>query len=278
MLNIATDATHLPRRVLLTGPTGRIGRVLRANLNGRYSLLRLGDRVPMGQAAPGEELCAMDLHDPSSLDRACDGIDTIVHLGGQAIEADWETVLQTNIAGGYNLFEAARRQNVKRVIFTSSHHAIGFYRRNQVIDNTVPPRPDSRYGLSKAFGEALGRYYADKFGMSVACIRIGVCRTRPEDVRHLSIWISENDMTQLIRCAIEAPAYHYLMLYGISANTRFFWKNPDATKIGYVPQDNPEQYADELVGRAKDESLVSEAFQGGYYCPPEFTGDISLID
>ena len=220
----------------------------------------------------------MDLRDPASLERACEGIDTVVHLAGQSIEADWPTVMETNIAGAYSLFEAARRQNVKRVIFASSHHAIGFYRREDVLDNAVPPRPDSRYGLSKAFGEALGRYYADKFGMSVACIRIGVCRTRPEDVRHLSIWISEDDMARLIRCCIEAPAYHYLMLYGISANTRFFWTNPDAARIGYVPQDNAETYAAELGAPAQDESEVSAAFQGGYYCPPEFSGDISCID
>jgi uronate dehydrogenase len=268
----------LPHRVLMTGPTGRIGRILRANMAGRYDVLRLGDRVPMGEPGPNEELCTMDLHDPASLDRACEGIDTIVHLGGQAIETDWDTILQTNIAGGYNLFDAARRQKVKRVIFTSSHHAIGFYRRDQVVGNEVPPRPDSRYGLSKAFGEAMGRYYADKFGMEVACIRIGVCRTKPEDVRHLSIWISEDDMTHLIQRCIEAPAYHYLMLYGISANTRFFWKNPDAEKIGYRPKDNAEDYAAELSAKEKPEGPVSAAFQGGYYCPPEFTGDISKID
>jgi uronate dehydrogenase len=272
------QTTPLPQRVLLTGPTGRIGRVLREKLVGHYSLLRLGDIVPLGDAAQGEELCEMDLRDPASLDRACEGIDAIVHLAGQAIETDWDVILERNIAGAYNLFDAARRQKVKRVIFASSHHAIGFYRRSQIIDNAVPPRPDSRYGLSKAFGEALGRYYADKFGLSIACIRIGVCRRRPEDVRHLSIWISEDDMAQLIRCCVEAPAYHYLMLYGVSANTRFFWKNPDAARIGYVPQDNAELYAEELLRKANDESPVSAPFQGGYYCPPEFSGKITLID
>jgi uronate dehydrogenase len=270
--------TPLPHRVLLTGPTGRIGRVLRSKLARRYALLRLGDNVAIGEVGPGEEPCRMDLRDPASLERACEGIDTVVHLAGQSIEADWPTIMEANIAGAYSLFEAARRQNVRRVIFASSHHAIGFYRREEVLDNAVPPRPDSRYGLSKAFGEALGRFYADKFGMSVACIRIGVCRTRPEDVRHLSIWISENDMARLIGCGIEAPAYHYLMLYGISANTRFFWTNPDAARIGYVPQDNAETYASDLGVPPQTESEVSAAFQGGYYCPPEFRGDPSRID
>lgn len=274
----AKSAVPIDQRVLLTGPTGRIGSVLRSRLAGRYAQLRLGDIVPMGAAGDREELCQMNLDDPASLERACEGIDTVVHLAGQSIEADWPKILNANIAGSYNLFEAARRQGVKRVVFASSHHSAGFYRRERRLDNTSPPRPDSRYGLSKAFGEALGRYYADKFGMSVACIRIGVCRTRPEDVRHLSIWISEADMARLVSRCIEAPTYHFLMLYGISANDRAFWANPDAKQIGYVPQDNAETYAAELIAAAKPEPAVSAAFQGGYYCPPEFSGDPSRID
>lgn len=267
-----------PQRILMTGPSGRIGRILRQSFTGRYNLLRMGDIVPMGHAAQGEELYHMDLGDMASLDRACAGIDCIVHLAGQSTEAEWETIFERNIVGLRNLFEAARLNGVKRVIFASSHHAIGFYRRKRIIDNAVPPRPDSRYGVSKAFGEALGRYYADKFGMQVACIRIGVCRPRPEDVRHLSIWISEKDMALLVQRCIEAPAYHYLMLYGISANTRFFWKNPDAARIGYLPRDNAEIFADELARNASTDVAASAEFQGGYYCPPEFTGDVSTIE
>ena len=95
-----------------------------------------------------------DLTDLAACEGICAGVDGIVHLGGQSVEADWGTVLQANIVGCYNLFEAARRQGVQRVVFASTNHVIGFYRRTTRIDHAVPPRPDSRYGVSKAFGEA----------------------------------------------------------------------------------------------------------------------------
>ena len=166
-------------RVLITGAAGGIGQRLRADLAGVYPLLRLSDRVAPAPAGPGEEVVVADLGDLAACEAICAGIDGIVHLGGQAIEADWETVLQANIVGCYNLFEAARRQGVRRIVFASTNHVIGFYPRATRIDHQVPPRPDSRYGVSKAFGEALGRFYADKFGLGVMCIRIGNFADRP---------------------------------------------------------------------------------------------------
>ncbi|MEP9379858.1 NAD(P)-dependent oxidoreductase [Aquabacter sp. CN5-332] len=267
----------LPHKVLITGATGRVGSVLRQKLAGRYAVLRMADIVPL-EAGPGEETCHLDVTDPASIEAALEGIDCVVHLAGQAIEADWDAILSKNISGVYNLFEAARRKGVERVVFTSSHHAIGFYRRDEIIDNEVAPRPDSRYGVSKVFGEALGRLYADKYGLAVACIRIGVVRRKPEDLRHLSVWVSEDDFTRLVARCIEAPRYHYLMLYGISANPRAFWENPDAEKIGYVPQDSAEDYAAGLEERPTGNAAVTELFQGGYYCAAEFAGDPSRVD
>ena len=139
-------------RVLITGAAGGIGQRLRADLAGVYPLLRLSDRTAPAPAGPGEEVVVADLADLAACEAMCAGIDGIVHLGGQAIEADWETVLQANIVGCYNLFEAARRHGVKRVVFASTNHVIGFYPRATLIDHQVPPRPDSRYGVSKAFG------------------------------------------------------------------------------------------------------------------------------
>ncbi len=270
-------APPLPQRVLLTGVTGRVGSVLRRKLAGRYAVLRLADIVPL-EAGPGEEVCRIDVLDPASLEAALEGIDAVIHLAGQGVESDWESVLNRNIAGVYNLFEAARVKGVERVIFASSHHAIGFYRRDQIIDNTVEPRPDSRYGVSKVFGEAMGRLYADKYGLAVASIRIGVFRERPEDLRHLSVWLSQDDFTRLVCRCIEAPRYSYLTLYGVSANTRAFWKNPDADKIGYVPEDNAEDYAEGMEERPTENAAVTETFQGGYYCAPGFVGAPSRVD
>ena len=203
-------------RVLITGAAGGIGQRLRADMQGLYPVLRLSDREAPAPAGPGEEVVAADLADFAACEAACADVDGIVHLGGQAVEGDWETVLQANIVGGYNLFEAARRQGVKRVVFASTNHVIGFYPRTQRIDHHAPPRPDSRYGVSKAFGEALGALYAEKHGMGVLAIRIGNFGDRPLDRRRLSIWISPRDFLQLVRIGLEHPELRYEVVYGAS--------------------------------------------------------------
>src|SRR5690606_24027201 len=130
------------------------------------------------------------------------GVDAILHLGGVSAEAEWEPILRANIVGCYNIFEAARRNGVKRILFATSNHAVGFYRRDRIIDHLIYPRPDSRYGLSKVFGEQVGSLYADKYGLEVFCMRIGNVNTTPVDKRRLSIWISPRDLAQLIRIGV----------------------------------------------------------------------------
>ena len=114
-----------------------------------------------------------DIAQMADMLRITAGVDAILHLGGVSAEADWEPILEANIVGCYNVFEAARQNGVKRVLFATSNHAVGFYRRDETIDHRVYPRPDSRYGLSKVFGEQLGSLYADKYGLQVLCLRIG---------------------------------------------------------------------------------------------------------
>jgi uronate dehydrogenase len=266
-------------RVLITGAAGGIGRRLRADLAGAYPLLRLSDRVPPATAGAGEEVVVADLADLSACEALCAGIDGIVHLGGQAIEADWATVLQANIVGCYNLFEAARRRGVRRVVFASTNHVIGFYPRATRIDHQVPPRPDSRYGVSKAFGEALGRLYADKYGLGVMCIRIGNFGDRPLDRRRLSIWISPRDFTQLVRIGLEHPDLHYEVVYGASESDRSWWDNANAYRLGYRPEDESEPFAAEILAvEPEPTDLVAERFQGGPFCSAEFTADPERIE
>src|SRR5262245_59293538 len=169
------------QRVLITGAAGGIGGVLRAGLAGRYSLLRLADVRPCSAAGKGEEAIVADFSALDAALAATRGIDCVVHLAGIPREAEWERILPNNIVGTYNLFEAARRNGVKRVVFASSNHVTGFHRVGQPVDPALPPRPDSRYGVSKVFGESLGRLYADKHGLSVACLRIGSFRERPQN-------------------------------------------------------------------------------------------------
>ncbi|TMJ72547.1 MAG: NAD(P)-dependent oxidoreductase, partial [Alphaproteobacteria bacterium] len=186
-------------RILLTGAAGGIGTRLRKLLKPVYPDLRLSDITKPAELHPDETFLAADLARIDEVEKIVDGIDGIIHLGGISGEAPWEGILQSNIIGCYNLFEAARRKSVQRVVFASSNHAVGFYPRHHHIGVDVTVRPDSRYGVSKAFGEALGSLYADKHGLRVLCLRIGNFGDKPLDKRRLSIWVKPEDLVQLIR-------------------------------------------------------------------------------
>jgi len=268
------------QRILITGAAGQIGRAVRHGLRGAFPLLRLLDVAPLGAAAGGEEVVTADIRDMPAIERATAGIDCVVHLAGQSTEAGWDKVLPLNIEGCYNVFEAARRSGVKRVVFASSNHAVGFHRRERFIDDRVLPRPDSRYGVSKVFGEALGRLYADKYGLSVACLRIGtfIEPDRPRDARQLLTWISHRDMVQLVRRCIDHPHYHFVVVYGVSNNLRSRWDNTNAKFLGYRPEDDSEKFAAEILAQGKQEDAVAAQFHGGFYTPMEFAGDPGAID
>ena len=167
--------------------------------------------------------------------RVTEGVDAIVHLGGYSVEGPWEDILQANIVGCYNVFEAARSNGVKRIIFATSNHAVGFYRRDETIDDRVYPKPDSRYGVSKVFGEALGSLYADKYGMEVFCMRIGNVGERPLDKRRLAIWLSPRDCAQLVTIGVEHPEIRFEIVYGVSGNNRSWYDNSNAFRLGYLP-------------------------------------------
>jgi uronate dehydrogenase len=265
-------------RVLITGAGGEIGRAVRAGLYGHYPSLLLLDVRPQEPARAGETLLTADVTDPDATRSALQGIDCVVHLAGIPREDAWEAILPANIVGTYNVFEAARANGVKRVIFASSNHAVGYHRVSRRIGIDVQPRPDTRYGVSKVFGEAVGRLYADKHGLSVASLRIGSYRQRPGEARQLSTWISPRDMVQLIRRCIDAPAYHYLVIYGVSANTRNRWLNPHADIVGYRPQDDAEAYAAEIEHKTAPPGDPEAECHGGPFCALEFTGDLSKID
>jgi uronate dehydrogenase len=268
-----------PDRVLLTGAAGGVGTVLRDGLAGRYPVLRVSDIAPLGEARIGEEIVYADIREPDEVDRMMEGVDAVVHLGGIPVEDSWENILQTNIAGAYNVFEAARRHGVKRLIFASSNHAIGFYRRGRRIDSAVPARADSRYGLSKAFGEDLGSLYADKHGLGVMAIRIGSCLKRPPNERMLSTWISHRDMVHLTQVGLETPKLHFAVVYGISNNKRGWWDNSVALELGYRPRDDSETYAQEVMAMdpPEDADEIALQFQGGVFTSAEFDGDASKL-
>jgi uronate dehydrogenase len=263
-------------RVLITGAGGGIGRSLRQTLRGVYPILRLSDRVPVGPANSTneavEEIDQTDISDMAQVEKMVEGVDGIIHLGGNSGEADWNTILNSNIVGVYNVFEAARKAGVKRIVMATSNHAVGFYPRSQKIDDKVVPRPDSRYGLSKAFSEGVAALYADKHGLGCLCTRIGNFGTKPIDSRRLSIWISPRDYTQLVRIGMEHPDIHFEIVYGVSRNQRSWYDNSNAYRLGYKPEDDSEPYAADVLkaeeGQEKDP--IAELYQGGTFPAGEY--------
>jgi uronate dehydrogenase len=263
------------KRVLVTGAAGDVGGRLRRLLEPIYPELRLSDIKVPPDLRPSERFIAADLANLGEVEKAVEGVEGVVHLGGFSVEGPWETILQANIIGCRNLFEAARRQGVKRVVFASSNHAVGFYPRHRRIGTETSVRPDSRYGVSKAFGEALGALYADKHGLRVLCLRIGHVLDRPADRRRLSIWLKPEDLVQLIRIGLEHADLRYEIFYGISFNERTWWDNSRAYHFGYRPTGRAEDFREEaLAGQTKlAADPVDDFFQGGPFCSDEFDGD-----
>jgi uronate dehydrogenase len=261
------------KTILMTGAAGGIGTFLRKEFAGKYTL-RLSDRVSINDLGKNETFVPADLTYLEAVKAATDGVDGIFHLGGQANEADWETILNANIIGLRNLYEAARQTGVKRVVFASSNHAVGFYRRDQVIGHAVVPRPDSRYGASKAFGEAMGALYADKYGMEITCIRIGNVAMEPADKRRLAIWISPRDLAQLVSIGLDHPDIHYEIFYGMSDNAKAWWDNSNALRYGYKPQDRSEDFAEAVLAAEapKADGDPTEIYQGGTFVNSEAGG------
>jgi uronate dehydrogenase len=266
------------KKILITGAAGQIGRALRAAWQGKY-WLRLSDIAALSPAGTNEECVQADIADLAAVEKLMSGIDAVAHFGGHAIEGTWEQLLPPNIIGVYNILEAARRKQVQRVILASSNHAVGFYRREKVLDSNHQPRPDGLYGVTKAFCEAIGSMYADKHGMTVACLRIGTFKNPdcPDSERHLMTWISHRDLVHLVKRCIEAPDYHFAIVYGLSKNTRGRWDNSKVAQLGYRPQDDAETYAAQILGSAAAEDPLAKQFHGGFYVPVDFTGDASKI-
>lgn len=261
---------------MLTGAAGGIGTMIRPLLAEHYPGLVLSDKAKPANLLPSETFVAADLTKPEEIAAAVKGADSVIHLGGFSVEGPWDTILQANIIGCYNLFEAARVAAVKRVIFASSNHAVGFYPRKRRIGTDVTVRPDSRYGVSKAFGEALAALYSDKHGMAVTCLRIGNVSPKPLDVRRLSIWISPEDIVQLIRIGLEHPDIRFEILYGASDNAATWWDNSRARQLGYRPTGKAEDHrAHAEAEQAKvGPDAVGDIFQGGTFCAAEFTNDV----
>ncbi len=252
------------KRLLITGAAGGLGSMLRKRLAGYADILRLSDVADMQAAGPGEEVVPCDLTDLDAVTELVAGCNGIVHLGGRSIEDTWEIILNSNIIGTYNLFEAARRNGGPRIIFASSNHAIGFHPRSEKLDASSPQRPDSLYGVSKCFGENLGSYYWDKFRVENVAVRIGSCLAEPRDRRMMATYQSEADFERMVKAIFRASRVEHTVIYGVSANTEMWWDNSHADFLGYQPQDTSEVFRDKIEAQPPvDRDDPAVIFQGG---------------
>jgi nucleoside-diphosphate-sugar epimerase len=249
-------------KVLVTGASGRVGLPFREAYRDYYSL-RLVSHKKALEALPGEEIVTADITDLNSVTKAMDGVKAVVHLAADPkVDAPWDSVLSLNIIGTYNIFEAARKAKVKKIVYASSNHACGFsVKELNRVGPDAPVRPDSLYGVSKVFGEALGRYYSDNFGLSVICLRIGSCPGLEDpslyvkpfitgERTHITytgeklagMWISNRDMSQLIHKSLESDL-KFGIFYGISDNShKIFDISETIEMLGYKPQDRIEDH------------------------------------
>ena len=253
------------RRLLLTGAAGGLGKELRRRLKAHCEVLRLSDIADLGTAASGEELMPAPLQQVDAVLALLAGVDAVVHLGGISVEGPFEPIVQVNIVGTYNLYEAARKHGVKRIVFASSNHVTGFYRQDEVIDATMPMRPDGHYGLSKAFGENLAQFYFDRYGIETVSLRIGSSFPEPADRRMLATWMSYDDLERLVVASLTAPVVGHSVIYGMSDNATTWWDNTPARHIGYRPQDSSEPFRAALMARQPtvDQSNPATLYQGG---------------
>ena len=263
----ATDPTSPFQRLLLTGAAGGLGVELRRRLPAHCAVLRVSDVAPLGEPREREEVQLADLADAGAVLALLQGVDAVVHLGGVSTEQPWEAILPANIVGAYNLYEAARRQGVRRVVFASSNHVTGFYRQDEVIPAGAPPKPDGLYGLSKAFGEDIAQLYFDKYGIQTVSLRIGSSYPAPRDRRMLHTWMSFDDLERLVMAALTAKDVGHSVICGMSANAHPWWDNAPAAHIGYVPQDSSAPFAAEIERTTApgDPSDPAVIYQGGAF-------------
>ncbi|MFE8643810.1 NAD-dependent epimerase/dehydratase family protein [Sphingomonas sp. NCPPB 2930] len=260
-------ATRKLRRLLLTGAAGGLGVELRERLRPFAETLRLSDIARLAPAqGPHEEVVACDLADKQAVHALVEGCDAIVHLGGVSVERPFEEILEANIRGTFHLYEAARRHGVRRVVFASSNHVVGFHRQTETLDAHCPRRPDGYYGLSKSYGEDLAQFYFDRYGIQTVSIRIGSSFPEPRDRRMMSTWLSYRDLTELVRCCLFAPDVGHTVVYGASANRDVWWDNHAAAHLGWTPQDTSEVFRDKIERQPAPAPTDAVAvYQGGAF-------------
>ncbi len=259
-------------KVALSGASGNMGRLLRVELQKLGVDLRsAGGRTPLVPLREGEDVMHGDLRDAATVDRLLQGVDVLIHLAGTSVEKPLPEIIENNLVALHQVYEGARRNKVRRIVFASSNHAFGMHSVDSKLELDAPFRPDGFYGLSKAWGELMARMYWDKHGIEGISLRIGSCEGEPANFRHLSTWFSYEDTVQLVLRCITAPDVGYLAVWGISNNTRSYWTPNACAPLGYEPQSNAEDHAARILQQPNPLDPVAQQFQGGGFVTIDYT-------
>jgi uronate dehydrogenase len=255
------------RRILLTGAAGGLGRVLRPYLRNLCATLRVSDLAAPGDVVAGEEAVPCDVGDRAAVLALCRDVDAIVHFGGVSVEDTFDRMMHANILGTFNVYEAARKLGIRRIVYASSGQVTGFYPTSEIVDPSMPVRPSSLYGLSKSFGENLARLFFDRYGIETVCLRIAMCFPEPTTHRMLRSYLSYRDLCTLVHRALVASDVGHEIVYGVSANRDLLWRNPGAARIGWTPQDDSEPFRAAVEARTPvpDPADVQNRFHGGRF-------------
>jgi len=236
------------KKIVLTGAAGNLGDELRGMLAGMADELLSTDIAPLrSDALPNETYVKADLASMDDIQPLLEGADMVVHFGAIVDERPFEEMLGPNFIGSYNIWQSAKVHGVKRVIYASSIHIVGMYQKTNPIPVDIPHRPDTWYGFAKCFTEDLGRMYWDKEGIESVHLRIYSATSKPGNARALGSWLSFDDLRQLVKKSITTPVVGFSVLYGISNNDRAPVDNAGALHIGYKPQSNAEEFAEEVL-------------------------------
>ncbi|MDG0990588.1 MAG: NAD(P)-dependent oxidoreductase [Yoonia sp.] len=231
------------KKLVLTGAAGALGSKLRAPLAAMCDQLVSNDLVDgLDDLAANETYVQADVSDLAAMEALTKDADMIVHFGAIADEAPWDDILQSNIIGAYNIWEAAYRNGVRRVVYASSVHAVGMHLKTDTIGLDAPHRPDTYYGLAKCFAEDLASLYWDKRGIEAVCMRI-FSAAPPTNARAIGTWLSTDDLIQMVEKSITSPVVGLTTVYGISNNDRAVVDNSKAGHLGFHPKDNAEDFA-----------------------------------
>ena len=276
------------KNILITGASGLCGiilskglsklgyKIIACDINSNPSIAAKSLKIPLNQ-----KIKLIDLRNMKQILKVTKNVSAVVHFGGiprhKPEQDNYKNIIDHNIIGTYNIFEASRINKVKRIIFASSAHVVGYHNRKKKLDETCELRPDSHYAVSKCFGESLSSLYADKYNIKSMSIRIGSALPKPTDHRFLSTWISFRDLIHLVDGGLKSKKLHCSSVFGVSKNKNSWWNNKEAYRLGYKPKDNAEDYINNKLTKNEYKDKTALKFHGGVFTTDKFNGNLRDI-